>query len=246
MRRFLECLDEMPLIAVLRGLPAEDALAVGQSLIGAGFTVLEVPLRTKTDGAAPLHPEALASLQILMENFGDRAHIAAGTVKEIGDIAPLKNLDVKTFLAPNFNPEVLLAARKQGIDFIPGIETLADGRAAVEAGATGLKVFPCFKKDAGLGQSECRHAPEFIQALSLAVPLPVYPSGGIDWHKAPLYMAAGARAINVGGELYKHDRSINEITERAQEFVRSVAAYAPPARGASPRRPAIGEGPPTP
>jgi len=230
MRKLQECIDAMPLIAVLRGLPAQDALSVGQTLIDSGFTVLEVTLRMKTDGLYPIHPEALRSLELLITHFGEQAHITAGTVKDVADIEPLKRLRVETVLAPNFNPEVVAAARSQGIDFIPGIETLDDAKAAFEAGAIGLKVFPCFVKAVEGGQAECRHSPDFIRTLADAVPLPAYPSGGIDWLKAPSYMASGAKGINVGGDLYTPERSLADIEERARQFVRAVTPFSQPFR----------------
>jgi len=59
------------LIAILRGLRPEEAVAVGQALIDAGIDCIEVPLNS---------PDPLNSIRILADAFGDQALIGAGTV----------------------------------------------------------------------------------------------------------------------------------------------------------------------
>ena len=39
-------LAELPLVAILRGLAPENALAIGQVLVDAGFRIIEVPLNS--------------------------------------------------------------------------------------------------------------------------------------------------------------------------------------------------------
>ncbi|RZJ33058.1 MAG: 2-dehydro-3-deoxy-6-phosphogalactonate aldolase, partial [Brevundimonas sp.] len=42
----LDQLDALPLVAILRGLEPEEAVEVGEALLTAGFTCLEVPLNS--------------------------------------------------------------------------------------------------------------------------------------------------------------------------------------------------------
>ncbi|MSR07004.1 MAG: hypothetical protein EXR93_08070 [Gemmatimonadetes bacterium] len=60
-----------PLIAILRGMRPDESLDVGGALVGAGFTMIEVPLNS---------PEALESITLLAREFGSRALIGGGTV----------------------------------------------------------------------------------------------------------------------------------------------------------------------
>lgn len=223
MMTLAEAVKKVPLIAVLRGIKPAEAEAVGQTLITAGFTCMEVPVRSKSDGFKTLDKDALTSLAILMKSCSEAANIGAGTVLETSDITDLQNIGIRDCLAPNFNPTVVAEAKRLGTHFIPGIETVSEGRAALAAGATALKLFPCVIREAD-GSVTYRHAPAYVKTLASFCPVPIYPSGGIDWNTAPLYMAAGASGINIGGELYTPGRALDDIAERARKFVTAVKA----------------------
>ncbi|MEL7374216.1 MAG: hypothetical protein AAGJ36_07110 [Pseudomonadota bacterium] len=60
-----------PLVAILRGLDPNDAVAIGRELIEAGFGIIEVPLNS---------PDPLRSIGALANAFGEHAIIGAGTV----------------------------------------------------------------------------------------------------------------------------------------------------------------------
>ena len=61
----------LPLIAILRGIRPEEALAHVQALVDAGFDAIEIPLNS------PGWPD---SLRAVVEEFGTRALIGGGTV----------------------------------------------------------------------------------------------------------------------------------------------------------------------
>ena len=44
--KFSALFQQLPLVAILRGLTPEEAPAVGDALVGAGFGILEVPLNS--------------------------------------------------------------------------------------------------------------------------------------------------------------------------------------------------------
>lgn len=223
MMTLAEAVKKVPLIAVLRGIKPDEARQVGDALIEAGFTCMEVPVRSKSDGFKTLDRDAIASLEILMKDSSAQANIGAGTVLEASDIADLQKIGIRDCLAPNFNPAVVAEAKRLGTNFIPGIETVSEGRAALAAGASALKLFPCVMREAD-GSILYRHAPSYIKTLASFCPAPIYPSGGIDWEIAKLYRAAGAAGINIGGELYTPGRSLADVGERARKFVAAVRA----------------------
>lgn len=44
--KFSAALQALPLVAILRGLRPDEALPVGQALLGAGWRLIEVPLNS--------------------------------------------------------------------------------------------------------------------------------------------------------------------------------------------------------
>ena len=64
-----QALDHLPLIAILRGIEPDNAVAAGTILIDAGFRIIEVPLNS---------PEPLLSIERLVKAFGNRAIIVPG------------------------------------------------------------------------------------------------------------------------------------------------------------------------
>lgn len=71
----------LPLIAILRGIAPDEAVAIGDTLLDACFRVIEVPMNS---------PEPLESIRRLSGALGRRARIGAGTVltvQQVHDIA---------------------------------------------------------------------------------------------------------------------------------------------------------------
>lgn len=66
-----QALTHNGLIAILRGLRPEEALAIGEVLYTAGFRVIEVPLNS---------PDPYSSIRILRDSLPADCLIGAGTV----------------------------------------------------------------------------------------------------------------------------------------------------------------------
>ena len=63
--------DAPPIMAILRGIKPEEAVAIATALVDAGIRLIEVPLNS---------PDPYASIRLLQEAFGPVACIGAGTV----------------------------------------------------------------------------------------------------------------------------------------------------------------------
>jgi len=88
----LDRLDALPLVAILRGLTPEEAVDVGEALLGAGFTCLEVPLNS---------PRPLDSIRRLREALGDRAVVGAGTVLTPQAVREVVDAGGQIIISPN-------------------------------------------------------------------------------------------------------------------------------------------------
>ncbi len=97
----MDALDELPLVAILRGITAADAVAVGEALVAAGFAAIEVPLD---------RPDALDSIAALAERFDDVAALGAGIAFAL--TVPIVNLLVPV-LATAFMVHVVEAWRRK-------------------------------------------------------------------------------------------------------------------------------------
>ena len=60
--RYRAAIERLPLVAILRGLTPEEAPAVGDAIVEAGFGLLEVPLNS---------PRPLESIALLRARFPD-------------------------------------------------------------------------------------------------------------------------------------------------------------------------------
>ena len=130
---FDEAFAKLPLIAILRGLRPDEALDIATALFDAGFRILEVPLNS---------PSPLASIERIAARFGERMLIGAGTVLDTQAVAQIAEAGARLVVSPNFEPQVVRAAKALDLVSIPGVATPSEAFAALAAGADALKLFP--------------------------------------------------------------------------------------------------------
>src|SRR5215207_5801193 len=126
-------LSYCPIVAILRGVKPDEVEGVGDALIEAGITVIEVPLNS---------PQPFESIARLAARHAHHALVGAGTVLEADDVARVKDAGGRLIVAPNFDADVVRAAREAQLASLPGVMTPSEGFAALKAGADGLKLFP--------------------------------------------------------------------------------------------------------
>ena len=113
-KQWQDAINTCALIAILRGLLPEDAVAVGGSLVNSGYTVIEVPLNS---------PRPLESIQQLSANYAGQAVIGAGTVLSASDVEASIAAGATLIVAPDLNPDVAEAAVSAGVTYCPGVAT---------------------------------------------------------------------------------------------------------------------------
>ncbi len=194
-------LDHLPLVAILRGIEPEQALAVGEILINAGFRVIEVPLNS---------PRPLDSIERLADAFSDRAIIGAGTVLRPNDIGDVAKAGGRLIIMPHADTSVIRKADHLGLFCVPGAATPTEAFAALKAGADALKMFPAEALP-----------PAVVKAWRavLRPPIKLLPVGGITPQTMAPYVAAGASGFGLGSALYKPGMSLLTIEENAKTFV---------------------------
>ena len=123
------------LVAILRGIEPVEAEAVTGALIGAGITMIEVPLNS---------PEPFKSIELMAKRFADDALIGAGTVLTPGDARKVADAGGRLVVSPDCNPAVIQATKQLGMLSMPGVFTATECFTALRSGADGLKIFPSF------------------------------------------------------------------------------------------------------
>lgn len=189
----------VPLVAILRGLTPHEAPDVGDALLAAGFSWLEVPLNS---------PQALASIALLRERCGDRARVGAGTVLTIQEVDAVADIGGQLIISPNMSEAVIRRSRERGLISMPGILTPSEAFVALGAGASALKLFPAEMA-----------SPAGLQAMRAVLPkaLICLPVGGIqpDAPQMRRWADAGAQGFGLGGGLYRAGDTAKTVGERA-------------------------------
>ena len=199
-------LSYCPIVAILRGVKPDEIDAIGDALIEAGVTVIEVPLNS---------PQPFESIARLAERHAHHALVGAGTVLEVADVARVKEAGGQLVVAPNFDADVVRAAKAAGLVSLPGVMTPSEGFAALKAGADGLKLFPAeIIPPAVFKAWRAVFAPD---TLLLAV-------GGVGVENIRSYAEAGASGYGIGSALYKPGRSATEIGKLAGALVAAAKA----------------------
>ena len=197
----LQILDELPLVAILRGLRPEEAVEIGEAIVAAGFRCLEVPLNS---------PEPLKSVRLLRDALDGRAVVGAGTVLSPAAVTSVVDAGGQIVISPNTDAEVIRATKAAGLLSMPGFFTPSEAFLALKAGADVLKLFPA--EVAGVAG---------LRAVLPVLPLGVrvYAVGGVDPDSVPRWVAAGASGFGLGSAIFKPGRTAQEAGAGAAAFV---------------------------
>jgi len=193
----------LPLVAILRGIRPDEAVAVGSALVDGGWRLIEVPLNS---------PEPVESIRRMVEGCPS-AFVGAGTVMSAAAVHAVHAAGARFVVAPNFDPAVVAAARSLGMAALPGVMSPSEAFAALQAGATGLKLFPAEMIP-----------PEAVKALRAVLDPNVIllPVGGISIERMAPYRAAGATGFGIGSALYKPGMASEDVGRNAAHW---SAAY---------------------
>lgn len=197
-------LGECPLIAIVRGIAPDDAEAIGEAVYEGGIRIVEVPLNS---------PDPLKSIGLLAKRLGDRMLVGAGTVVDPAQVEQVRNAGGRLIVAPNTDTRVIAATVDAGMVSCPGYFTPSEAFAALNTGATVLKLFPAEGADPGVLKAHLAILPKNTTVLIV---------GGINPDNMRPWLDAGATGFGLGSGLYKPGQSTSDTLDRARAYVAGV------------------------
>jgi 2-dehydro-3-deoxyphosphogluconate aldolase/(4S)-4-hydroxy-2-oxoglutarate aldolase len=204
----LDRITEGGVIAILRGVARDDALAVADAVVDAGVTALEVTADT---------PNAMSSIEAIADRVDD-AVVGAGTVLDAETARAAQLAGAEFLVTPTVNRDAIRTANRYGTPIAAGAYTPTEALDAYEAGADLVKVFPA---ETG--------GPAHVAAIGGPLPqVPLVPTGGVGAENAGDYVDAGAVAVGVGSSIVDGEAvaagDFDAIRSNARAVVEAVAA----------------------
>lgn len=203
---FRHYFDRCPLVAIIRGVTPDEVVAVGETLLAAGIGIIEVPLNS---------PEPIESIRRLSAAMGDRALVGAGTVLTVEQVGDVKAAGGRLIVSPNANVAVIAASAAAGLVSAPGVFTPTEAFAAIEAGATALKLFPAEAA-----------SPAVVKAQRAVLPrnVPLLIVGGVGPDTMAPWLAAGADGFGLGSGVFRPGQSATEVGAQARAYVAALSS----------------------
>ena len=170
-------------MAILRGLPPEETVALSETVWDGSVDLVEVPI------GQPGQERALAAV---VEAGARRGHlVGAGTVVSADHVRRAAEAGAAYTVAPGFDADVLEASRSAGLPHLPGVATASEVQRAAELGCRWVKVFPA----AALG-------PGWFTAMRGPFPqMRFVATGGVSVTEVAAYLDAGASLVGIGSAL---------------------------------------------
>jgi len=200
---------EKKVVAVVRLDDYNRAVDVAQALAAGGVTVLEFTLTGQG---------AIEAVSATRRALGDAVCVGVGTVLKSEEAEAAIDAGAQFTVTPALRRKVIATCIKRQTLILCGGLTPGELLEAHEAGAELVKVFP-----AQLG------GPKFIRDVLAPMPfLKMVPTGGVSPENARDYLAAGAVAVGIGGNLVSNKlvmaKAFDQITATARACMDAVQA----------------------
>jgi 2-dehydro-3-deoxyphosphogluconate aldolase/(4S)-4-hydroxy-2-oxoglutarate aldolase len=207
MNETLSRLADTGVVAVLRGVEADQLIEITDALREGGVTTVEITADT---------PDVAGKLGEVTGSFGDEVVVGTGTVLDSETARTTLMAGAEFVVSPSLHEDVIETCNRYGAVTAPGVMTPTEAIRGYEAGADFVKVFPA--KTVG---------PAHLGAMKGPLgQIPMMPTGGVSPDNAGDYVEAGAFAVGAGGSLVDYDAAergdYESITETAREFVQVV------------------------
>ena len=195
---------------IVRTSNAKMAISAVEAVYEGGIPCVEITMTV--DGA-------IKALEAVADRYGDKIILGAGTVLDPETARICMLAGAQFFVTPSLNTKTIETAKRYSKPIFPGALTPTEIITAWEAGADGVKVFPC----SAVGGAK------YIKALKGPFPhIDLVPTGGVNLETISEFILAGSAAVGVGGELIDAkscaEGNYGVFTERARQFREAATA----------------------
>ncbi|GAB6878759.1 bifunctional 4-hydroxy-2-oxoglutarate aldolase/2-dehydro-3-deoxy-phosphogluconate aldolase [Halorubrum gandharaense] len=204
----LSRIEESGVVAVLRGVEADQLIGIADALREGGVTAIEITADTPNVGDL---------LSDVTGSFDDsEVVVGTGTVLDSETARTTLMAGAEFVVSPSLHEDVIETCNRYGAVSAPGVMTPTEAVRGYEAGADFVKVFPA--STVGPGHLAAMKGP--------LGQIPMMPTGGVGPDNAADFVEAGAFAVGAGGALVDYEAAargdFETITETAREFSRVV------------------------
>jgi 2-dehydro-3-deoxyphosphogluconate aldolase/(4S)-4-hydroxy-2-oxoglutarate aldolase len=199
-------LARCPVLVVLRGHRADNAVRLAEACWSQGVDLVEVSLS---------HDRQLEAVRAVCARASGLGRLAgAGTVCTPGEVRAAAEAGAAFAVAPGLDAGAVQQARELGLPYLPAVATPTETQAAIALGCRTLKFFP-----AGM------LGPGWLRALAGPFPQVDFVAvGGIDAGSAAAFMEAGALGIGIGSALEVGE--LSALVERLRNLRQADRAHA--------------------
>lgn len=203
----LEKLQQLGVMAVIRGPTPELTLKMVEALIAGGVKGIEITYST---------PNAAEVVRQLDKQFSNQIVLGMGTLTEATQVDEAIGAGARFLVSPICDPLLGKTMIASGVPVMIGALTPTEVFQAYKLGSDVVKIFP-----GSLG------GPSYMKALKAPFPnIPMMPTGGVSATNVGEWLAAGAFAVGAGSELcppkLAKEGRFDEIAMRAREFIKAL------------------------
>ncbi|MBK4732611.1 bifunctional 4-hydroxy-2-oxoglutarate aldolase/2-dehydro-3-deoxy-phosphogluconate aldolase [Oxynema sp. CENA135] len=215
-RSWLTQLQQQSCIAVIRAPELEVGRQLAHAVASGGMRAIEITWNS--DRPADLIAQLRAELP--------DCTIGTGTLMTVDDVERAIAAGAQFLFSPHVNPDLIARAIAAEVPIVPGALSPTEIVTAWQAGATAVKVFPI----SAVG------GPSYIKSLQGPLgQIPLIPTGGVTLANTPEFLASGAIAVGLAGDLFPKAaldrRDWTAIGDRVAELIAAIshtrAAIAP-------------------
>lgn len=201
------------IIVIVRGVGKNNILPFAKAVYEGGVRAIELTY----DASNPEKDQENAeNIKMLVDYFGDKMLIGAGTVIRENQVELTKKAGGSFIISPDTNENIIKKTCELNMVSIPGALTPTEIQTAHLAGADFVKLFPV-----------SIFGPQYVKDVKAPLShIRILAVGGINEKNISDYLAAGAVGFGIGSNIVNkkliETEDFNGITELTKKFLKAL------------------------